>query len=413
MADFYHAGSITTLHRLGRPKPERLMAELELYSLVRPIALVLPALYSDVMSEAMKGIREELKGAKFIREIVLALGPATDDEFTHASEFMSALPQEVTILHTGGARLKELYRTLEENGVSPGRDGKGRSAWTAYGYVIASGKSSCIALHDCDIQNYSLDLLGRLCYPVASPTLDYVFCKGFYARVTEKMHGRVTRLFVFPLVKALQKMVPNPFLDFLEGFRYPLAGEFSMTVDVARINRIPWDWGLEVGMLAEVYRNYSAKRICQVDIAENYEHKHQILSSEDPSTGLMKMSIDIAKSLFRTLASEGVVFSDGFFKSLMANYLKLAEDSIVKYESDAAINGLSFDRHDENMTVDAFTRSIMEAARTIMENPLGAPLIPNWNRVISATPGILERLKAVVDEDRKLAVNGGAHPSRP
>jgi len=183
-------------------------------------------------------------------------------------------------------------------------------------------------------------------------------------------------------------------------------------VDVARINRIPWDWGLEVGMLAEVYRNYSTKRVCQVDIAENYEHKHQSLSSEDPSTGLMKMSIDIAKSIFRTVASEGIVFSDGFFKSLMASYLKLAEDSIVKYESDAAINGLVFDRHEEGMTVDAFTRSIMEAARTIMENPLGAPLIPNWNRVISATPGILERLKAVVDEDRKSAVNGLAPPSR-
>lgn len=412
MADFYHPGSITTLHRLGRPKPERLMAELELYSLARPIALILPALYSDVMSEAMKGIREELKGAKFIREIVLALGPATDGEFTQASEFMSGLPQEVTILHTGGARMKELYRTLEERGVSPGRDGKGRSAWTAYGYVIASGKASCIALHDCDIQNYSLDLLGRLCYPVVSPTLDYVFCKGFYARVTEKMHGRVTRLFIFPLVRALQKMVSNPFIDFLDSFRYPLAGEFSMTVDVARINRIPWDWGLEVGMLAEVYRNYSTKRVCQVDIAENYEHKHQGLSEEDPSTGLMKMSIDIAKSIFRTVASEGIVFSDGFFKSLMASYLKLAEDSIVKYESDAAINGLVFDRHEEAMTVDAFTRSIMEAARTIMENPLGAPLIPNWNRVISATPGILERLKAVVDEDKKTAVNGLAPPSR-
>lgn len=403
MADFYHAGSITTLHRLGRSKPERLIAELELYSLVRPIALILPALYTDVMSEAMKGIREALKNAKFIREVVLALGPATDDEFRQVAHFMSALPQEVTIIHTDGTRIRELYRTLEESGLSPGQNGKGRSAWTAYGYVIASGRSSCIALHDCDIQNYNLDLLGRLCYPVVSPTLDYVFCKGFYARVTEKMHGRVTRLFVFPLVRALQRMVANPFLDFLESFRYPLAGEFSMTVDVARINRIPWDWGLEVGMLAEVYRNYSTKRICQVDIAENYEHKHQALSAEDPSTGLMKMSIDIAKSIFRTLASEGVVFSDGFFKSLMANYLKLAEDSIVKYESDAAINGLVYDRHEESMTVDAFTRSIMEASRTIMENPLGAPMIHNWNRVISAIPGILERLKAIVDEDRKLA----------
>lgn len=411
MADFYHAGTITTLHRLGKPKTERLLAELELYSLVRPIALVLPALYSDVMSEAMKGIREELKGARFIREIVLVLGPATDDEYRNVKEFMSVLPHEVTIIHTSGKRMKELYSTLEEKGVSPGKDGKGRSAWTAYGYVIASGKSSIIALHDCDIQNYSLDLLGRLCYPVVSPTLDYVFCKGYYARITDRMHGRVTRLFLTPLVRALQKMVVNqPFIDFLDGFRYPLAGEFSMTVDVARINRIPWDWGLEVGMLAEVYRNYTTKRVCQVDIAENYEHKHQILSADDPSTGLMKMSIDIAKSIFRTVASEGVVFSDGFFKSLMAAYLKMAEDSIVKYESDAAINGLFYDRHEEAAMVDAFTRSIMEAAKTISESPLGAPMIPNWNRVISATPGILERLKAVIEEDNKLAFSAAFRP---
>jgi len=403
MADFYHSGAITTLHKLGKPKSERLLAELELYSLVRPIALVLPALYSDVMSEAMKGIREELGKARFIREIVLALGPATDEEFRNTKEFLSVLPQETTIIHTSGMRMKELYRMLEEKGVSPGLDGKGRSAWTAYGYVLASGRSGMIALHDCDIQNYNLDLLGRLCYPVVSPTLDYVFCKGFYARVTDRMHGRVTRLFLGPLVKALQKMTSShPFLDFLDSFRYPLAGEFSMTIDVARINRIPWDWGLEVGMLSEVYRNYSTKRICQVDIAENYEHKHQVLSADDPSTGLMKMSIDIAKSIFRSLASEGLVFSDGFFKSLMASYLRMAEDSIVKYESDAAINGLIFDRHEEAMIVDTFTKSIIEAARTIMENPLGAPMIPNWNRVISATPGILERLKAVVEEDNKL-----------
>src|SRR4030067_148484 len=120
MADFYHAGSITTLHRLGKPQPERRLSEPALYSPVRPIALVLPALFSDVMSEAMTGIREELKGAKFIREIVLALGPATDDEFRQASEFMSELPQEVTILHTGGGGVKEVYRAPGESGESPG-----------------------------------------------------------------------------------------------------------------------------------------------------------------------------------------------------------------------------------------------------------------------------------------------------
>ncbi|MBI1910433.1 MAG: glycosyl transferase [Deltaproteobacteria bacterium] len=402
MADFYHAGMLTTLHRLGKPKPERLMAEVELYSTLRPVALVLPALYSDVMGEAMKGIRQELKAARFIKEIVLTLGPATDEEFSNVKRFMSEIPIEVKIVHTKGKRLQELYRSLEERGISAGPDGKGRSAWTAYGYVLASGKSNVIALHDCDIINYNLELLARLIYPVITPTLEFTFCKGYYARVTDKLHGRVTRLFVTPLIRALKRILSQqPFLEFLDSFRYPLSGEFCMTTEVARINRVPWDWGLEVGMLAEVYRNYSLKRICQVDITENYEHKHQKLSAEDPSAGLMKMSIDIAKSLFRTLASEGIVFSEGFFKTLVSAYLRIAEDTIKRYESDAAINGLTFDRHEEAMTVDAFTKSITTASRAIMEDPLGAPLIPNWNRAISAIPGVLERLKSAVEEDNK------------
>jgi glucosyl-3-phosphoglycerate synthase len=167
------------------------------------------------------------------------------------------------------------------------------------------------------------------------------------------------------------------------------------------VNRIPWDWGLEVGSLAEVYRNYSPRRVCQVDIAATYEHKHQVLSAEDPKKGLMKMTVDICKSIFRTLASEGVVFSDGLFKSLSAAYLRNAEDTIMKYEADAAINGLVFDRHEEAKAVEAFTRAISLAAETFMQNPLGAPLIPNWNRVTSAIPGILNMLKKAVDEDNK------------
>ena len=39
---------------------------------------------------------------------------------------------------------------------------------------------------------------------------------------------------------------------FMDSFRYPLAGEFAMITDMARTNRIPWDWGLEVGVLSSL-----------------------------------------------------------------------------------------------------------------------------------------------------------------
>jgi len=402
MADFYQTGIITTLHRLGKPSLERLESELVEYAKARPLALVLPALYSEFEGKAMPRIIEELAKVKYVCKIVLVLARASEKEFIKVKELMSPIPYEVKVIHNDGRRIKEIYDTFRRNGLDPGEDGKGRSAWLAYGYVIADGECDVIALHDCDILTYSREMLARLCYPVVSPNLDYVFCKGFYSRVTDKMHGRVTRLLISPLVRSLKDLTAShPFLTFLDSFRYPLAGEFCMTTDMARVNRIPWDWGLEVGALAEVYRNYSPRRICQVDIAETYEHKHQVLSSEDPEKGLMRMTVDICKSIFRTLASEGVIFSDGFFKTLQVAYLRMAEDTIMKYEADAAINGLIFDRHEEAKAVEAFTRGITIAAQTFMENPMGTPLIPNWNRVTSAIPGILDMLKKAVDEDNK------------
>ncbi len=400
MTDFYQSGIITTLHNLGKSSLERLEQDLGRYSQARPIALVLPALYSEFEGPAMAGIVAELAKVKYLKEIVLVLDQASDKEFRRVREFMSPISTEVRIVHNDGKRVSEIYDTFSRNKLDVGQRGKGRSVWLAYGYVLARGQSDIIALHDCDIVTYSREMLARLCYPVAHPNLDYVFCKGFYTRVTDRMHGRVTRLLITPLVRSIQQLIgPHNFLLFLDSFRYPLAGEFCMTTDMARVNRIPWDWGLEVGSLAEVYRNYSPRRVCQVDIAATYEHKHQALSAEDPEKGLMKMTVDICKSIFRTLASEGATFSDGFFKSLSVTYLRNAEDTIMKYEADAAINGLLFDRHEEAKAVEAFTRGIALAAQRFMENPLGSPLIPNWNRVTSAIPGILDMLKKAVDRD--------------
>jgi len=402
MSDFYQTGVVATFHRLGRLNLEKIESELSWYAQERPIALVLPSLFSELAGDALKGIVKELKEAKYVKEIVVALGPATEEEFRHAREFFSVLPQKTSIIWNTGTRMAEIYRTVEAAGLPIGEPGKGRSAWMAYGYVLSQQEFHVIALHDCDILTYSRDLLARLCYPVTNPNLDYDFCKGFYSRVSDRLHGRATRLLVTPLIRSLKKIIGyHPLLVFFDSFRYPLAGEFSMDIDMARVNRIPGDWGLEVGVLAEVYRNTSLRRVCQVDIAENYEHKHQVLSPEDASKGLHKMCVDISKSLFRTLASEGIVFSDGLFKTLVATYVRTAQDMLKRYEDDAAINGLFFDRHEESLAVDTFTNGIKKAAEIITEDPLGVPLISSWDRVTSAIPDILVKIKKAVDEDNR------------
>ena len=400
MSDFYQTGVVATLHRLVEKGHEGLEKELTVYAAQRPIALVLPALYREFEGPALPRIIQELKHVPYIRQIVLSLDCANREQYAHARSMMAGLPQKVNFIWNSGPRIQALCDKLRENKLPIGEQGKGRSCWMAYGFVLADGECDVIALHDCDILTYDRELLARLCYPVTNPNINFEFCKGYYARVTDRMHGRVTRLLMTPLIRSLEKMFGYlPFLVFLDSFRYPLAGEFAMRTDLARVNRIPGDWGLEVGVLAEIYRNCSLKRVCQAELCSTYDHKHQDLSPGDPTKGLMKMAVDITKTVFRVLSAEGAVFSSGVFRTLQSTYIRTAEDTITRYHADALIDGLAFDRHEEEVAVETFSRSIRMAGEAFMEDPLGQPLIPNWSRITAALPTFLEEIRAAVELD--------------
>jgi glucosyl-3-phosphoglycerate synthase len=111
------------------------------------------------------------------------------------------------------------------------------------------------------------------------------------------------------------------------------------------------------------------------------------------------MSLDIAKSLFRNLATEGVVLPNAVFQTLSVRYLRAAQDAVKQYEDDAALNGLLFDRHQELRAVAAFNKAVRLAADEYLHDPLGIPLISNWNRVTSAIPDFFAMLREAVDQD--------------
>ena len=41
----------------------------------------------------------------------------------------------------------------------------------------------------------------------------------------------------------------------------------------------------------------------------------------------------------------------------------------------------------------------MKAGESFLDNPMETPFIPSWNRVVSAMPNVLERLKDAVEQD--------------
>jgi glucosyl-3-phosphoglycerate synthase len=400
MSDFFQTGAIATLHRLGQRKIESLEEELEKFCLETPIALVLPCHIREMGTPALDGIISVLKHVTYIKQIVIGIDGAGSREFAKARRYFRRLPQRPTLLWNSGPRIQSLLRKLDDAEVNAGQTGKGRNVWLCFGYVLASDQARMVAVHDCDIVTYNRELLARLCYPVAHPSLGFDFCKGYYARYTTKLNGRVMRLLVTPLLRSLESIIgPHPFIVYMDTFRYPLSGEMSLDLDLIRRTRIPADWGLEVGMLADVFRNAAPKSICQSELCEQYDHKHQELSARDPERGLNKMATDIAKSIFHTVASEGIKLDSGVFDTLLSAYVRKAEDTLRHYHADARINGLEFDRHQEELAATTFVRGIRTAAKAFQEDPLGAPLIPNWNRVESALPTFLEELNEAVRLD--------------
>ncbi|MEQ8636032.1 glycosyl transferase [Gimesia maris] len=401
MGDFYQNGIITTLHNLSSRSIDEMEAELLQFSKIRPMSLVLPCLYSELEGPALDKIVTELAKVSYLNEIVIGLDRASEEQYKHAIQFFSRLPQKHRILWNDGPRLQEVNTALQDQGLAPNELGKGCNVWYCLGYILAQGTSASVALHDCDILTYDRNLLARLIYPVANPSFNYQFCKGYYARVADsKMNGRVTRLLVTPLLRALKKILGSlDYLEYLDSYRYPLAGEFSFRVDVINDIRIPSDWGLEIGVLSEVKRNFSTNRLCQVDIADCYDHKHQNLSVDDAQAGLSKMSIDISKGIFRKLATNGVVFSTETFRSIKATYYRIALDFIETYRNDAIINGLALDIHNEEKAVELFAENVLKAGLHFLDNPMETPFIPSWNRVQSAVPDIFASLCAAVDDD--------------
>ena len=377
MSDFSQNGIISTLHDFGTKSTVEIEKELLSFSKQRKMELILPCLYSELEGTALPKIVKEISKTKYLDHIIVGLDKANSKQAKKAWKFFKKLNIPFSILWNDGPGLRKLDQELKKKDLSPNELGKGRNVWYCLGMCIARDSARSVALHDCDIKTYDRRMLAKLFYPVVNPTFNFEFCKGYYPRIaSNKMNGRVARLLVFPLLTALEKTIgKSDYLEFMKSFKYPLAGEFSFRRNVLPELRISSDWGIEVGILSEMQRSFSPQNICQVDLADTYDHKHQILSIDDETKGLSRMSIDIIKTFIKKLATQGNTFSREKFRSLKATYYRSALDLIDIYRSDAEMNGLKLDTHTEEKTVELFARNIMKAGEAFILNPMDTPCL--------------------------------------
>jgi len=393
----FSQGVVTTLQDLKVNKKD-LLRKVKTYAKERPVSIVVPMLFEELKRKTAHMIIEKMNYCDYASDIIIALAAENEKEYIEALRSFQRLKVPHKVVWCNGPSVGEVLRELKEEGLDVLKyKGKGRDVWIAMG--IATIEADAIALHDADIITYDETLPAKLLFPLIEPSLDYTFNKGYYARIGNNMlYGRVTRLFVQPLIEALIERIGYEieFLNYLRSFRYPLSGEFAIKSDIALDISIPSDWGLEIGILSEVYKRVSVKHVCQTDLGK-YDHKHQGIG--DLSKGLVKMSGDIFRTLLHHLTEGAYIdVTPSFLRSLQVIYRRIAKDYIKKYFSLARFNGLRYNRHKEETTVERFAEVIIDAGEKFLEKPV-ENRIPNWLRAMSAVEGIRDLLLEAVERD--------------
>lgn len=395
----YKQELITTIHELGCDL-SRLDARITELSQTSPTAVLIPSLFEELERPALANIRNHLSQCAFVNNVIICLYADTWEQYVQAVQFFEPLPQPTFVLWENGPRVTQILTVLKEMGMDLLQfRGKGRAVWMGLG--LASLDASAIALHDADITTYNRSYPLKLLYPLLEKEFGIAFSKAYYARLGENprsFHGRVNRLFVTPLITSLMELFGyQAYLRYLNAYRYPLSGEFALTSDLALTTRIPANWGLEIGLLAEVYRSVALKRIAQVDLGV-FEHKHQVMGNS-PNQGLQKMCRDILQSVLRTLSeTEQVVVGQDHIRALRVKYRRAAQNLTRQYFVDARFNNLEYDRHREEVTLEQFEKVILEAGDQYLSDPTGTQ-IPDWTRALAVIPDLREQLQDAVISD--------------
>ncbi|HET9590282.1 MAG TPA: glucosyl-3-phosphoglycerate synthase, partial [Anaerolineales bacterium] len=170
------------------------------------------------------------------------------------------------------------------------RPGKGEALWKS----LYCTQGDIVIWLDTDITN----IHPRFVYGLIGPLLlrpDVQFIKGFYRRplrVGDKTQagggGRVTELTARPLL--------NLFYPELSGVIQPLSGEYGGRRAALEQLSFFSGYGVEIGLLIDVFDKFGLSAIAQVDLKERIHHNQ-------PLEALSKMSFAIIQAVIQKLES--------------------------------------------------------------------------------------------------------------
>jgi glucosyl-3-phosphoglycerate synthase len=191
---------------------------------------------------------------------------------------------------------------FSENELLPGygpAQGKGDAMWRALS--VATG--DIVMFADADTTDFEEHFVyGTLGPILMDPAVQFV--KAAYRRPFKQGEeqipdggGRVTELMAKPLL--------NLFYPELAGFAQPLAGEFAARRDL--LGRVPFftGYGVEIGMMIDVYDQVGLDSMAQVDLGTR-QNRHQPLASLTRMSSVVLRTVAAREGLARAIDGDGL-----------------------------------------------------------------------------------------------------------
>ncbi|MDU0478306.1 glucosyl-3-phosphoglycerate synthase [Staphylococcus chromogenes] len=204
--------------------------------------------------------------------------PALNEEATVAAVVHTVLaesPLEVIVIDSdseddtatqarrAGARVINWREPLPHIAPQPG---KGEALWRG----VAAAQGEFVAFVDADLSNPHPATVSQLVAAFADPKIQLVksnYQRGFHGAPTGG--GRVTELTAKPLLRAL---FPQ-----LSEIAQPLSGEYAIRAATARSLPFVSGYGVEIGLVIDVFRSVGLRGISQVDLGVRQHRNRPLL----------------------------------------------------------------------------------------------------------------------------------------
>jgi glucosyl-3-phosphoglycerate synthase len=229
---------------------------------------------ADTLPAIVTSIKQHLMiENKLVDELIVMDGDSTD--------------ATAEVAANAGARVIQVKNHIPDNGIPRG---KGTALWLA----LSQCTSDILACADADVVNFDPKFISGIVSPLILND-DVCFIKGYYDRPLvlngqrfEHQGGRVTEILVRPLLSA--------FYPDLAYFFQPLAGEYAFKSAVAKELSLFSGYGVEIGMLLDLYHKYGTKQFGQVCLGDRHHRNRSVRELGIMSFGIFHAFISRLKS---------------------------------------------------------------------------------------------------------------------